>query len=53
MHDSFSVFTYRLKLNYELVHEILSYGSSLTVLAPRELCVMVNEELRKTLENYN
>lgn len=53
VHEDYSIFTYRLKLNYELVHEILSYGSSLTVLAPRELCIMVNEELRKTLENYN
>lgn len=50
--DNGSVFTYRLKLNYELVHELLSYGSSLKVLAPRELRLMPTEELRQTLANY-
>lgn len=50
--DGYSVFTYRLRLNYELVHEILSFGSEVTVLSPRELVVMVTSELRKSLEAY-
>ena len=35
--DRYSVFTYRLRLNYELVHELLSYGSALKVLATLSL----------------
>lgn len=50
--DGGSIFTYQLKLNYELVHELLSYGSSLKVLAPRELQVMLTEELQNTLSKY-
>ena len=51
--DRYSVFTYRLRLNYELVHELLSYGSGLRVLAPRELVVMITNELRATLSLYD
>ncbi len=53
IHDQYSIFTYRLKLNYELVHELLSYGAGVTVLAPKELRVMITEELRLTLSHYN
>ncbi len=51
--DRYSVFTYRLRLNYELVHELLSYGSALKVLAPRELVVMITNEMRATLSLYD
>ena len=50
--DGHSIFTYRLKLNYELVHEILSMGDSVKVLEPRELITMVKSELRSTLALY-
>lgn len=53
IHDSYSIFTYKLKLNYELVHEILGFGTAVTVLAPRELRVMVTDELRNSLANYD
>lgn len=52
IHDRYSVFTYHLKLNFELVHEILGFGSQVQVLAPKELKVMVKDELMKTLSNY-
>lgn len=52
IHDKFSIFTYHLKLNYELVHELLSYGSEVTVLEPKELKAMVIDELTKTIESY-
>ena len=52
LHDRYSIFTYRLKLNYELVHEILSYGDSLKVLAHRELQLMVQTQLENTLKMY-
>lgn len=51
--DRYSIFTYKLKLNYELVHELLSFGNSLKVLKPRELVVMITNELRSTLELYD
>lgn len=53
IHDKYSIFTFRLKLNYELVHELLSFGSSLKVLEPQELVAMVSMELRDTLELYD
>lgn len=51
--DRYSIFTYRLRLNYELVHELLSYGDSLKVLGPRELVMMITDELRSTLALYD
>lgn len=53
IHDNYSIFTYHLKLNYELVHELLSYGSQVTVLAPKELKAMVMDELNNTLSQYS
>lgn len=51
-HETFSIFSYKLKLNYELVHELLSYGSSVKVLAPPQLKAMVISELTRTLDQY-
>jgi len=53
VHDSYSIFTFRLKLNYELVHEILGFGNTVKVLQPRELEVMVRNELETTLALYD
>lgn len=50
--DNSSVFTYRLKLNYELVHEIMSLGDGVKVLEPKELQLMVTNELKKALRCY-
>lgn len=52
VHDDYSIFTFRLKLNYELVHELLSFGDSLQVLEPKELVLMVTTQLRDTLALY-
>lgn len=51
--DRYSIFTYRLKLNYELVHELLSYGQAVKVLDPPELIMMITNELKSTLSLYN
>lgn len=51
--DDYSIFTYRLKLNYELVHELMSLGDGVKVLAPKELQLMVTTELRKALAQYD
>ena len=53
VNDNYSIFTYRLKLNYELVHELLSYGDALKVLAPKELVTMITEQLKGTLRLYD
>ncbi|MCH5228067.1 MAG: WYL domain-containing protein [Muribaculaceae bacterium] len=52
VHDDFSVFTYKLKLNYELAHEILGFGDAVKVLGPPELKAMVVTQLRDTLAQY-
>lgn len=52
IHDNYSIFTYKLKLNYELVHELLSYGANIRVLEPRELKVMITNELKESLALY-
>lgn len=41
-----------LIINYDLLTELLSYGSSLKVLAPLRLVKMMKEELQKNLEKY-
>lgn len=50
--DGYSIFSYRLKLNYELVHEILSLGCAVKVLEPKELVTMVTNELHSLLDLY-
>lgn len=52
VHDFYSIFSYRLKLNYELVSEIMAMGSDVKVLVPRELQAMIIDRLRCTLANY-
>ena len=51
-HDDYSIFTYRLQLNYELAHEILSLGDAVKVLEPKELELMVVNQLKDTLKQY-
>ena len=52
MHDFYSIFRYRLKINYELLSELMAMGPDVTVIAPRELQIMLLERLRDTLANY-
>lgn len=52
IHDDYSIFTYKLKLNYELAHEILALGDSVKVLDPPELRIMVMQELQSALSQY-
>ena len=51
--EDYSIFTFKLKLNYELVHEIMALGDSVKVLEPRELKLMVIEEFKKALAQYD
>lgn len=52
MHDFYSIFHYRLKINYELISELMAMGPDVTVIAPRELQMMLVDRLRNTLNNY-
>lgn len=52
VHDFYSIFHYRLKINYELISELMAMGPDVTVIAPRELQMMLVDRLRNTLNNY-
>lgn len=51
-YDGFSIFHYSLRLTPDLISEILSMGSTVTVLAPQQLRAMIIEELNRTIKNY-
>lgn len=51
--DGYSIFTYRLRLNYELLHELLSYGPAIRVLDPPDLVAQLRTSLADTLSLYN
>ena len=52
LHDDYSIFTYQLRLNYELVHEIMALGDAVKVLDPPELRIMVRDALAEALAQY-
>ena len=50
--DGYSLFSYRMKLSEDFVQELLSHGSSVTVVRPPELRAMITSSLRASLANY-
>lgn len=52
VHDNYSVFTYRMRITYDLKEEIMSHGSSIEVLEPTELKMLIQNELKQALNNY-
>jgi len=52
IHDSYSIFTYRLKLTPDFLQELLSHGADITVEKPAELRAMVITSLKNSLNNY-
>lgn len=50
--DSYSIFTYRLKISDDFVAELLSYGPKVTVLRPPELRAIMRQQLSESLANY-
>ena len=52
MHDTYSIFDYRLRITPDFVQELLSYGPSITVINPPELKAMIVTSLEETLANY-
>ena len=52
VHDEYSVFTYWMRITYDLKEEIMSHGASIEVLEPKELKTLICTELEQTLMNY-
>ena len=52
VHDDYSLFSYRMRITYDLREVLLSYGSNVEVLAPPELRRMIRNELKRSLELY-
>ena len=52
VHDNYSIFTYRMRITYDLKEELMSHGASIEVLAPQELKTLIRTELEEALKNY-
>ena len=52
IHDSYSIFNYRLRITPDFVQELLSHGPSVTVIEPPELKAMIVTSLEESLANY-
>lgn len=52
IHDSYSIFNYRLRITPDFLQELLSHGPNITVLDPPELKAMIITSLEETLANY-
>ena len=52
VHDNYSVFTYNMRITYDLKEEIMSHGASIEVLEPKELKTLIRTELEQALNNY-
>ena len=53
VHDNYSVFTYSMRITYDLKEEIMSHGSSIEVLEPTELKMLIQNDLKQALDNYH
>ena len=52
VHDDYSIFTYQMRITYDLKEEIMSHGASVEVLEPNELKTLIRTELEQALKNY-
>ena len=52
VHDQYSLFTYKMRITYDLNEEIMSHGASIEVLEPMELKTLIRTELENALKNY-
>lgn len=53
VHEKYSIFTYNLLLTPDFLRELMSLGPEVTILAPKELRVMLCNRLRETLALYD
>ena len=52
VHDDYSIFTYKMRITYDLKEEIMSHGATIEVLEPKELKTLIRAELEQALKNY-
>ena len=52
VHDNYSIFTYKMRITYDLKEELMSHGASIEVLEPQELKTLILTELEQALNNY-
>ena len=52
VHDNYSIFTYKMRITYDLKEELMSHGASIEVLEPQELKTLIRTELQQALNNY-
>ena len=52
VHDNYSIFTYRMRITYDLKEELMSHGATIEVLEPQELKTLIRTELQQALNNY-
>ena len=52
VHDTYSVFHYKMRITYDLREELLSHGSAIEVMQPPELKTMIRDELQRALNQY-
>ncbi|MFY7787450.1 MAG: WYL domain-containing protein, partial [Thermoflexibacteraceae bacterium] len=50
--DNYCTVALELVINYELLREILSYGSQVKVVSPKSLLQQVEKELTASLQQY-
>ncbi len=53
LHDTYSIFTYRMRNTYDLMQKLLSLGPSIEVLRPKEMRVQLADNLRRALALYD
>ena len=52
VHDQYSVFSYKMRITYDLKEEIMSHGATIEVLEPKELKMLIRDELERAIKNY-
>lgn len=52
VHDQYSIFTYKMRITYDLKEELMSHGASIEVMEPKELKMIIRNELEQALKNY-
>ena len=52
VHDNYSIFTYKMRITYDLKEELMSHGASIEVMEPQELKTLILTELQQALNNY-
>lgn len=52
IHDTYSVFSYKLRITNDFVQELLSYGPAVQVIEPPELRAIITKNLEEALSLY-